>query len=85
MTGLFACASRRQRTARAKKGRSRGVLIHFHSHVRLFSIKKVARAMTVTMWMLAIAHGCTDPLARGVKTKRMYIEYLEMLSRYFIG
>ncbi len=51
-------------------GLSKGVLIHCHFPVRVFSIKKAVRAMRVTMWMVVTAQPWTEPLAKGVKISR---------------
>ena len=56
-------------------GLSKGVLIHFHSHLQVFSNKKAARAMSVTMWITVMAQPWTDARARGVKMRREYIAY----------
>ena len=61
---------RKQRKSNAMKGLSKGVLIHFQSHVMVFSSRNAVRAIRVTMWIMVMAHGCTDARARGVKMIR---------------
>jgi uncharacterized protein YbgA (DUF1722 family) len=59
--------------SRARIGLSKGVLIHFHSQLRLFSMKKAVRDIRVIRWMVATAQPWTEPRARGVKMSKAYI------------
>ena len=55
-------------------GLSSGVLIHSQFQARVFSNNKAVRAVSVTRWMVVMAHPWTDALARGVKIRRAYID-----------
>ena len=63
-------ADRIDRIIRIRIGLSRGVLIHFHSHLRHLSTKNAVRAIKVTRWMMPTAQPWTEPRARGVKMSR---------------
>jgi hypothetical protein len=58
------------RINRIKIGMSKGVFIHVHSCVRLFSSKKALKASRVTKCMTLTAHPWTEPIARGVKMSK---------------
>jgi hypothetical protein len=76
---------RKDRIIMTRMGLSKGVLIHPHSHARLFSTKKAVRAMRLIIWIDVTAHGCTEALGRGVRMIRAYIAHRGIAESTFIS
>ena len=57
----------------AAMGPFTGVLGRFIFFAEKFSMMRNMAARRIPAWMMVAAHGCTDPLARGLKIIKVHI------------
>ena len=72
------------RRIRRRIGLLRGVLIHVHCQVRVFSRRSAVSAVSVMRWMMVMAQPSTEAKGSGVKMIRVYIDHRGIAERILV-